>query len=164
MADGPNEPATVNPKWRPWLQQFFDAHGAATREDTQRAAGEHLLHLARSSVATALRDVHATTPLRPEVDIDLLDGVIRISVVDGSYETPSMSRIDPAEALAEVADYLQTELLGRREVGGVWPVCGLHAVGLHAQARDGVAVWWCQLGNHAVAAVGSLGTSQPLGT
>ena len=38
-----------------------------------------------------------------------------------------------------------------------WPECGEHNVGLYPIVRDGLAVWWCVSGNHAIASIGHLG-------
>jgi hypothetical protein len=82
-------------------------------------------------------------------------GSVRI-IVNNGFTAPSMWERTEPEAIAEVADYVQEQL--DQELG-CWPICDAHDVGLHADARDGVAVWWCRLGEHAVAPIGELGAS-----
>jgi len=67
-----------------------------------------------------------------------------------------MWEVEQPEAFAEVADYFQEQLDQHRLLGSIWPVCSEHDVGLHAEVHDGQAVWWCRLGDHAVATVGAL--------
>jgi hypothetical protein len=60
---------------------------------------------------------------------------------------------DPVTALVTVADDAQDAVM--HAIWGVWPVCPVHALGTHAQERDGAAVWWCQGdGGHAAAKIG----------
>jgi hypothetical protein len=76
----------------------------------------------------------------------------------GSASSP-LWEIDPAKVLAEVADEVQDGLLGVVVDGNwrFWPECRQHNAGLHAEAHDGRAVWWCRLGQHELAQIGRLG-------
>lgn len=151
-----DDAGTVSARWAEWLRAFFDAHGPVDREVVTLAAIEHQTALAKDAVARVLRDLHRTTKARPVVEVDVWkETTIRITV-DGVYETPSMSEVRPNEAVAEVADYLQAQLI-ERPVPGVWPVCAVHGFGLHAEMHEGVAVWRCHPGRHSVATIGVLG-------
>jgi hypothetical protein len=62
---------------------------------------------------------------------------------------------DPVTALAAVADDAQDAVM--HSIGGAWPTCPEHRLGVHARAHDGAAVWWCRIdGGHAAARVGLL--------
>jgi hypothetical protein len=62
---------------------------------------------------------------------------------------------DPVTALAAVADDAQDAVM--HSIRGAWPTCPKHRLGVHALARDGVAVWWCRAdGGHVVARIGQL--------
>jgi hypothetical protein len=98
--------------------------------------------------------IHRRTPLRPAVVVDVWkENAIRISINGGST-TPSMFESERPKAFAEVADYFQEQL--DQSGAGAWPVCDRHDLGLHAEVRDGVAVWWCRKFQHVVAPIGSL--------
>ena len=146
-----DDPGEVSAAWRRWMRRFFDEHGAVTPEVVTKAAEAHQLALANEAASAVLADVYSVTSLRPTVVVDAHDHGIRIAI-DGGYTSPSMWEVDAAAAFSEVADYFQ-EQLGSE----CWPVCGQHHVGLHAEVRDGRAVWWCRVGNHPVARVGELG-------
>src|SRR5258708_34593126 len=110
--------------------------------------------LANDAAAAVLDDLDRTTALQPVVVVEGHDGSgVRISI-NGGYEAPSMWELGRPEAFAEVADYFQDQLWS--EVG-CWPVCEQHDIGLHGEVHDGVAVWWCRFGKHALARIGELG-------
>lgn len=142
--------------WLPWLRDFYDAHGPVPPDVVTAAAAERYLKLARRCVDTVLADLDRTSGVCPVIEVDIFESRwVRITV-DGSYTQPSMEAIDEARALAEVADYLQEQLVWHPSLGSVWPVCGTHEAGLHAGVHEGTAVWWCRRGGHAVAAIGAL--------
>jgi hypothetical protein len=59
----------------------------------------------------------------------------------------------PIRALATVANEVQDAVM--ESSWEAWPVCPSHRLGVHAQERDEVAVWWCNGdGGHVVAAIG----------
>ena len=61
----------------------------------------------------------------------------------------------PVTALAAVADDAQEAVM--LSIGGAWPTCPVHHLGVHARAHDGAAVWWCRTGGgHAAARIGQL--------
>jgi hypothetical protein len=152
----PDDPGTVSAGWRRWLYRFFEARGPVAKDVVMRAAMEHQVALAEEAVAMVLADLHRTTELRPQVEVDVwMDASVRISI-DGGFTAPSMWEVDQPEAFAEVADYFQEHLDQHPILGSIWPVCGQHDVGLHAEVHDGLAVWWCRLGDHAVARIGAL--------
>jgi hypothetical protein len=154
MSDNPNAPADdpgeVSPAWRRWLRRLYDAEGPVPKEVVFGAAMEHQVALANAAVRVVLGDVHHTTTWRPLVEVDVWMGnSIRISI-DGGFQAPSMWEVEEAAAVAEVADYFQDQF------GECWPVCRDHNAGLHAEVRDGQAVWWCRPGKHAIAVIGEL--------
>jgi hypothetical protein len=59
---------------------------------------------------------------------------------------------DPVLALVEVADDAQGAVM--HSINGAWPVCPAHSLGVHAEEREGTAVWWCRGGGHVVALIG----------
>ncbi len=63
---------------------------------------------------------------------------------------------DPVSALVAVTDDAQDAVM--HSVWGTWPVCPAHGLGVHAEARDGAAVWWCAGGGgHVAAGIGQWG-------
>jgi hypothetical protein len=155
----PDDPGVVSTGWRRWLRRFFEARGPVARDVVTLAAMEHQTALAKETVAMVLADLHRTMDVRPVVEVDVwMESSIRISI-DGGYTTPSMWEVEQPEAFAEVADYFQEQLDQNPILGSLWPVCGDHDVGLHAEVHDGRAVWWCRLGDHVVATIGALGAS-----
>jgi hypothetical protein len=68
---------------------------------------------------------------------------------------PSSER-DPVEALVAVADDAQDAVM--HSIWGAWPVCRSHQLGVHPEARDNTAVWWCEgSGGHVAAPIGQWG-------
>jgi hypothetical protein len=159
-ADAPSDdPGLVNDGWMRWLRRFFDERGPVEKEVVTRAAMEHQIAVASEAVRMVLADLHRTTDERPVVEVDVwMESSIRISI-DGGFTAPSMWEVDAPEAFAEVADYLQDQLLGVVVDGSwrFWPECRQHNAGLHAEVHDGRAVWRCRIGDHEVAPMGQLG-------
>lgn len=130
-------------------------------EDSARicptGTSDRALALARRCTEAVLRDLETTTGIAPTsaVDRDEWHGGVRI-VIDGGYTAPSMTCTEPADALVEVADYIQSQLT--YDLGFAWPVCGLHDLGLHARLHGGVPSWWCP-GDHIVAPIGGLSSA-----
>ena len=118
---------------------------------------EHQVALANEAVNAVLSDLARTSTFHATVVVDLLDGVLRITVNQG-YTTPSMWAVERPEAFAEVADYFQEQLDQELRC---WPVCERHGFGLHAEVHNGTAVWWCRPMQHSVAPIGSLGFGSP---
>jgi hypothetical protein len=113
------------------------------------------LAAAEAGVALVVADLYRTTDWRPQIVVDIYDEcAVRIRVDDG-FETPSCHHDDRIALLAEVGSYIQDQLDSR----GCWPVCAEHDAGLHAEVRDGAAVWRCWRGKHTVAAIGELPSS-----
>ena len=108
--------------------------------------------LAERAMAAVMLDLEYATGLRPVVTVDLWrNRWIRI-VINRGYTTPSMTARNLPDALVEVAEYFQ------EQVDRIcWPTCPAHDVGLHAEVRNFLPVWWCRVGDHAVATIGSLG-------
>ena len=155
-----DDPGEVSPGWRRWLRRLFEREGPVSKDVVTRAAMAHQVALANEAVTTVLADLHRTTASRPVVEVDVwMESSIRISI-DGGFTAPSMWEVELPAALAEVADYFQEQLDQDPILGGIWPVCGKHDVGLHAEVHDGRAVWWCRLGHHAVATIGELGAAR----
>lgn len=147
------ESGDISPSWLSWLRAYFEIEGPESRDVVKAAAAVHQLALARDAAAALARDLHHTTVLRPEVVVDLWsEGWIRISI-NGGYTTPSMDAMDRCNAYVEVADYFQGKLAQRT---GMWPECRTHDAGAHAEAHEGVGVWWCRRGQHVIAPIGEL--------
>ena len=154
-----NDPGVVSEGWLRWLRRVFDAEGSVSKDVVTRGAVDHQLALANDAANTVLADLHRTTNARPVVEVDVwMDSSIRISI-DGGFTAPSMWEVEHPEALAEVADYFQRQLDQDPIIGSIWPACADHDVGLHAEVRGREAVWWCRLGEHAVATIGDLGAT-----
>ena len=135
-------------------REAFDAEVSRRRRPCRRTWRRRFA-LANEAVRAVLGDVHRTTSLRPDVVVDVwYETAIRIVINDG-WTTPSMFASERPEAFAEVADYFQDQLGSKL---GCWPVCDQHDLGLHGEVHDGVAVWWCRFGDHAVAPIGQLGS------
>ena len=138
------------------LRQIFDLRGPISVQDL-RAEGEKCqLDLARGAVALVLRDVHATTEARPNVEVRLDDEDGLIVGYNGGWTTPPMMSLRNPEATREIADYLQGEVMENNAVWAAWPTCSKHQIGLHAHVHDDAAVWYCRTGDHAVAGIGHL--------
>jgi hypothetical protein len=150
--DVPEDPGEVSAGGREWLRRFFDAHGPVSREVVSRAVSVDQVVLAEEGVTAVLADLHRTTSLRPSAHVDVMDGVVRIWINDG-YTTPSVMGIERTEVLAEVGSYFLEQL--DYELG-TWPMCDVHDNGLIPRVREGAAVWWCPVGEHTVAPIGSL--------
>ena len=55
-----------------------------------------------------------------------------------------------------VADDAQDAVM--HSIWGAWPVCRSHQLGVHPEARDNTAVWWCEgSGGHVAAPIGQWG-------
>jgi hypothetical protein len=141
---------------RRWFLDLYLSQGPVTYEVSEAAFVLDQITLAEEAVAAVLADLHRTSDKRPHVVVDEYELSVRITV-DGNYSTPSMMAFpfERAAAFAEVADYLQTEVVGN--YGPVWPTCRSHDYGLHAEVHADRAEWWCRPNSHAVAAIGDLG-------
>jgi hypothetical protein len=155
--DQPHDMPEPDQGLRAWLQALFQSHGPVSTEVVQVAFVLDQVALADRAVASVLGDLHRTSSFRPKVNVDDVDGSIRITV-NGSYTTPSMSAapFDVAAGIVEVADYLQEKVIDN--AGPVWPVCPWHGFGLHPQVNVGRAMWWCRPLDHPVSVVGELRT------
>ncbi|MFE9251558.1 hypothetical protein [Streptomyces sp. NPDC007088] len=84
--------------------------------------------------------------------VELADG--RVLAGDGGLRPEA--GVSFAAEVAAVAALVQEDLMKR--TWRVWPVCGEHGTGLHADTREDVAVWWCAgARGHVAAPVGELG-------
>ena len=163
-ADSPeDDQGDVSPANRRWLRRFFEVEGGARRDLVDRAFLKDQVALAKDAASAVLSDLHRTSALRPTVTVDDYEGTgVRIWV-NGGYTAPSMWAIEKPEALVEVALYIQDQLdladylQEFEQADGCWPLCDEHGVGLRAEVREGIAVWWCRAGHHGVAPIGHLG-------
>jgi hypothetical protein len=136
------------------FRSFYDVHGPADRATVEQAFLLHLVALARDNVATVMPDVERTTKLRPIVEVDECAAAVRVSV-NGSYTTPSVEEWENPEALADLAGYIQEQVID--ELNSTWPVCPDHGQVLIPEVHEGAAIWWCRSSEHQVAPVGDLG-------
>ena len=146
----------AGPELKGWLRELFEREGPVSKEAAGSAYLLAQIDLAERCVSVVLRDLHRTSGKRPDVAVDDLEERVRITV-DGGYQTPSMMAApwDQTDALVEVADYLQGEVMGNE--GPAWPVCPTHDLGLHPLVVADRAVWWCEPTSHEVAEIGTLG-------
>jgi hypothetical protein len=145
----------VRSRYRPWFLQLFRDHGQVTKDVARVAYRLDQLAAAEIAVGTVVEDLHRTTGLRPQVRVDDIDGIVRITV-GGGYTTPSVDALptDERETLLQVAGYVQHEFMSSRML--VWPTCPVHDFGLHPELLDGLAVWRCRPGGHTVGKIGEL--------
>lgn len=62
----------------------------------------------------------------------------------------------PTESELLLAECIHEVLMERDQFHPrVWPLCPVHHLGVHTERHDGVLVWWCRPGAHAVARLGS---------
>lgn len=159
----PHDPGEINAGIRRWFREYFNAEGATSAELAAGALAAHQVAVVADALATVLSDLHRTTAERPAVVVeeDARMGV-RIAI-DGGYGGNPVWGVEQPAVLAEVAEYIQDQLQGVAIDGNlrIWPDCSQHNVGLHAEVYDGRAVWWCRLGNHELAPIGQLETTNP---
>ena len=142
-----------------WFRELHRADGAADDQQMRVAYRARQLELASWAGVLVNRDIEHTTVVwgrlhaltwpadddEPWVDVGF--GHLPLSGA-------SMMTVDPADILRQVADKVQDAVMGQ---SSVWPECIPHDAGLHAELRDGRAVWWCRRGDHLVAEIGQLG-------
>lgn len=138
------------------LREIFDRRGPISVQELRAESRSLQMDLAQDAVALVLRDVHATTKARPNVEIRHDDEYGLIVSYDGNWTTPAMMAMKNPEATCEIADYLQGEIVEDSAVWTAWPICPTHRNGLYAQVHDDAAVWYCRTGTHSVAAIGQL--------
>jgi hypothetical protein len=135
-----------------WLRDFFDREGPVPVKHAREAFLAHQVELATEAATAVADDLQRSTPLRLVVAVEDNDGSgVRISI-NGGRTAPSMWELERPEAFVEVAEYFRDQLWDE----GCWPVCEQHEIGLRGEVHDGVAVWWCRAGEHALALIGEL--------
>jgi hypothetical protein len=138
------------------LRQIFDRRGPITVDELRAEEQRFQMELARDAVVLVLRDLHATTDARPDIELRFDDEYGLIVSYNDGWTTPPMSSMQDPEATREIADYLQGEIVEDSAVWTAWPTCPTHHNGLYAQLHNDAAVWYCRTGDHAVAAIGYL--------
>jgi hypothetical protein len=138
---------------RRWFLKFYDAHGPVPKEVVLAEFVVDQVRLAAENVAIVMPDIERSSGLRPIVAVDNYMSLVRISF-NGGYTTPSVWAWENPEALVEVADYLQEQMMND---AGVWPSCPAHTQVLLPEVHGDAAVWWCRTGDHTVARIGDLG-------
>jgi hypothetical protein len=142
----------LNAPTRQWLRDFFDLEGPVPAERAWEAFLAYQVALATEASTAVVDDLQRTTPLRLVVAVEDNDGSgVRISI-NGGWTAPSMWELQRPKAFVEVAEYFRDQLWDE----GCWPVCEQHGIGLRGAVHDGVAVWWCRVGAHALARIGEL--------
>jgi hypothetical protein len=140
------------------LRDVFDEHGPVAHEELLRIIHDHVLPLAREAAALVARDIAATTDVEPprfEYRDEYESGSIRVAYW-GRYATTTILGLTQPEVTVEIADFMQEEVMV--DVGGVWPMCVDHRVGLHPLLQSGRATWFCRAGSHVAAEIGRLGS------
>jgi hypothetical protein len=138
------------------LREIFDRRGPISVQKFRDEGQNFEMVLAQDAVALVLRDVHATTKARPNVELRHDDEYGLIVSYNGGWTTPAMMAMKNPEATCEIADYLQGEIMEDSAVWTAWPSCPTHRNGLYAQVHDDAAVWYCRTGDHPIAAIGQL--------
>ncbi|MGQ0831417.1 MAG: hypothetical protein ACT4OV_07045 [Microthrixaceae bacterium] len=117
-----------------------------------------LVLAAERALAPVLEDLARTCEIPASIWVTWEDGYPRVWVSNGDSYGYSSAPIhqDHEMTKAEMADYVQEQLM---DIGveRFWPTCHEHNRGLHAEVRDGTAVWFCRGGDHTIAALGLLG-------
>ncbi len=129
----------------------------ADDKDSQAA---ELVAAAERALAPVLVDLERTCDIPASIWVTSEDGYPQVWVSNGESYGCASSPIDqdPERAKAEMADYVQEQLMDIG-VDHFWPSCVAHNRGLHAQVHDGSAMWFCRGGEHSVAEIGHLGES-----
>lgn len=138
------------------LRQIFDRRGPISVQEVHLEGQKIQMDLAQGAVALVLRDLHATTKARPNVELRYDNEYGLIVTYNGGWTTTAIVSLQNPEATCEIADYLQGEIVEDSEVWTAWPTCPTHRNGLYAQAHNDAALWYCRTGNHPVAAIGQL--------
>jgi hypothetical protein len=167
------DPGVVSPGNRRWLRRFFEAEGPTSAEVAHRAFRADQVTVAGEAASAVLSDLRRTTSEQCAAAVEKDEwGSARVGFwyTDritgnryGGFAGSPVWEIERAEVFAEVADEIQDQLLGV-VVDGMWrcwPECRQHNAGLHAQALDDRAVWWCRMGEHELAPIGQLGENGP---
>jgi hypothetical protein len=125
----------------------------------------------RAAIAPLLADLASTGMDLPELRAEAHED--RAGAICGFLRDPGetgetggtgvyvMRDASPAEQVAGLAEQVQewaTDVQVDPRRPWEWPKCLEHrrAHGLHAEVRDGAAVWVCEEGDHTVAPVGAL--------
>jgi hypothetical protein len=138
------------------LREIFDRRGPISVQELRAEGQEIQMGLAQAAVSLVLRDLHATTKARPNVELRHDEEYGLVVTYNGGWTTPATMSMQNPEATCEIADYLQGEIVADREVWTAWPTCPRHGNGLYAQVHEDAAVWHCRTGSHRVAAIGQL--------
>jgi hypothetical protein len=126
-----------------------------TEEPEWLASLEEAMRLVNQDVAATR--IGRPCRLRVNDDEPCFSGTAYVVAWDGyTGDTAGLdprSGSDPVWALIAVADDAQSALMSA--LGGVWPTCPVHELGVHARDHEAGAAWWCAgAGGHVVAAIG----------
>jgi len=153
-----SDPGEVEAESRAWFVRYFADNGPAAAEGVGDAYRRLQVEVASRAVTAVRADLARATsvPIDLAVEEDEWGGT-RLAV-NGRRSGEPIWGIDTAKVLVQVADDIQTELAdiviqGRTRF---WPECTRHNAGLHAELRDGRAVWWCRGGDHESGEIGHL--------
>ncbi len=132
--------------------------------DTPGPDTAQLVAAAERALAPVIADLERACDIPASIWIATESGYPTIWVSNGRSSGYAGTPMDenPEVAKAEMADYVQGQLMDQ-DIERFWPSCLEHGRGLHAEVREGAAVWFCRGGEHAVAAIGHLGQDEPAG-
>lgn len=148
--------AEVEQTLRDWLSELYDREGPVGDARVRMAVRDRQFELATWACELVNSDVARTAGCFGRAAPLILGyGVEELVEVEfeGSYQGAGLMGVDPAEVLYQVADKVQDQVMDNQRP---WPTCDPHDAGLHAELREGRAVWWCRRGDHLVAEVGQL--------
>lgn len=148
--------AEVEQTFRDWLSELYDREGPVGDARVWLVVRDRQLELAAWACELVNGDIARTAGCNGRaapLALDYGDGELVEVEFEGSYQGSALMGVDPAEVLLQVADKVQVQVMGNREP---WPTCDPHDAGVHAELREGRAVWWCRWGDHLVAEVGKL--------
>lgn len=179
-------PATMRPGALAHLREYFEAHGAMTRDELSelldadsprldelrlQACQELLPAVLADAASSGVTDLEVAFSVNPDSPSGGLIMVVRHPAWgsphwygDNEPDGPGPAPGWDADALAWIATGIQEAcLLGPRPGPPQFlPLCPHHGAGVHAHVSAGVAVWWCAAASgHVVAPVGALRSPQP---
>jgi hypothetical protein len=138
------------------LREVFDRRGPIFVEQLSAHWLQIQMDLAQRAVVLVLRDLHATTNLRPDVDLRQDEEFGPIVSYNGGFTAPDFMSVARPEATCEIADYLQAWIVDDAAVWTAWPTCPRDGDGVHAKVHAQAGVWYCTIGKHGLAEIGQL--------
>ena len=138
-----------------FLREMFDKHGPVSLDALRQEGNDRHTLLTRTGAELFRSDLERTTSLRPMIEVWWSQEIgTPVASFNGSYSTPPLFGMRAPEAICEVADNLRDHVVD--EMATVWPLCPDDGLGLDPRPVDGMAMWHCRVGDHAVSSIGQL--------